>query len=217
MPTMTTVRRQADTKGDRTRRRLLDATAAEVARRGIAGASLTDIATATGIRTGSIYFHFESREKLIETMLEEGLRESLRHLDEALAAVDDADAGTRLWIAVEAHLDALVELSDYATVVLTLRDTVDGPGSSTYRKLKQRYGGQWTELIDDAQRAGAIAAEADPRLVRDLLFGAMNASAPHPSRPGREPRDISRALRALLGAPGHQDHRTVAGADKGTP
>src|SRR5216684_5586989 len=177
MPSMTGTRNAA-TKGDRTRRRLLDAAAAEVARRGLAGTSLSGIAAAAGLKAGSIYFHFESKEQLIEMMLEEGLRESLRHLDEALAAVGDkADPGTRLWAAVHAHLDALVELSDYATVVLTLREVPGGPGAATYRALKQHYGGQWTELIDDAQRAGAISTDADPRLVRDLLFGAMNGTA----------------------------------------
>lgn len=189
------------TKGDRTRRRLLDAAAALVARNGLDAISLSDIAAAAGLKTGSIYFHFESKEQLIETVLEEGLRESLRHLDTALAAVPEgAGAAARLWAAVRAHLDALLELSDYATIVLTLREREDGPTASAYRKLKHRYGGQWTELIDDAQRAGAIAAEPDPRLVRDLLFGAMNSTLDTAGRPGRAPDQVADALRVLLEA-----------------
>src|ERR1700742_3453915 len=71
-------------KGDRTRRRLLDAAAAEVARHGRAGASLTAIAAAAGLKLGSIYFHFGSRDQLIDAMLEEGVRESLARLDRAM-------------------------------------------------------------------------------------------------------------------------------------
>ena len=188
------------TKGDRTRRRLLDAAAAEVARLGPAGASLTGIAAAAGLRTGSIYFHFTSKEQLIETMLEEGLRESLRHLDEALAAVpESADAGARLRAAIRAHLDAVAELNNYATVVLTHGAVDSGPAAAEFRALRHAYGEQWTGLVLDAQRARVIAGAADPRTVRDLLFGAMNSTLPVPGRPVRPPAEVAAALAALLG------------------
>lgn len=119
-------------KGDRTRRRLLDAAASLLARDGRVGVSLSGIAEAAGLRTGSVYFHFGSKDELIATVLEEGLRESLRHLDDALAPLVAADAGARLWAAVRAHLDALVELSDYAAVVLTMPE----PGRAGTRRSR---------------------------------------------------------------------------------
>src|SRR5258708_39564890 len=86
-----------ESKGDRTRKRLLDAAATEVARHGVAGTSINAIAAAAGLQTGSVYFHFESKDQLVEAMLEEGLSASLAFLDKALAAVpENADAATRL-------------------------------------------------------------------------------------------------------------------------
>ena len=70
-------------KGGRTRKRLLDAAAAEVARCGVAGTSINAIAAAAGLKTGSIYFHFESKDRLVEAMLEQGLLASLAYLDAA--------------------------------------------------------------------------------------------------------------------------------------
>ncbi|WP_165922235.1 TetR/AcrR family transcriptional regulator [Pseudonocardia endophytica] len=189
------------TKGDRTRRRLLDAAAAHLARHGQAGVSLSGIAAEAGLKTGSVYFHFGSKDELIATVLEEGLRESLRHLDTALTPLSGADPGTRLWAAVRAHLDALVELSEYAAVVLTMAEPESGVALAAYRSLKQHYGGQWTELVDDAQQAGVIATGVEPRLVRDLLFGAMNAVADGSGRPGRSAEDCTAAIRALLAGP----------------
>lgn len=188
-------------KGDRTRRRLLDAAASLLARDGRVGVSLSGIAEAAGLRTGSVYFHFGSKDELIATVLEEGLRESLRHLDDALASLTAADAGARLWAAVRAHLDALVELSDYAAVVLTMPEPGQDASLATYRVLLHRYRSRWTELVDDAQRAGAIAAGPAPRLVRDLLFGAMNAVADPHGRPGRTPADCAAAVQDLLAGP----------------
>ncbi|WP_224390684.1 TetR/AcrR family transcriptional regulator [Pseudonocardia sp. ICBG1293] len=189
-------------KGDRTRRRLLDAAAALLARDSGSGVGLSGIAEAAGLRTGSVYFHFGSKDELVATVLEEGLRESLRHLDEALAPLPVDDAGARLRAAVRAHLDALVELSDHAAVVLTTPEPdADGP-FATYRALMHRYRGRWAALVEDAQRAGVIAAGPEPRLVRDLLFGAMNGVAGHRGRPGRTPEACAAAVLDLLAGPG---------------
>lgn len=191
------------TKGDRTRQRLLDATAAEVARCGLGAASLSGIAALAGLKTGSIYFHFDSREQLIETMLEEGLRESLGHLDSALALVaDHDDAAARLGAAVSAHLQALVELGDYAAVVLRLEASPGTPGAPAYRALLHRYGERWTQLVGEAQAAGAIPAGVDPRLVRDFLFGAMNATSGRHLRRGQAAaQEAAAALKRLVGLP----------------
>jgi AcrR family transcriptional regulator len=187
------------TKGDRTRRRLLDAAAAEAARHGPAGVSLGSIAAAAGLKTGSVYFHFASKEHLVATMLEEGLRESLRLLDEALATVPDSDdARARLRAAIRAHLGALTELDDYATVVRTPGAADDLPAAAESRSLRQAYARRWTALVEHAQRAGLVAADVDPRLVRDLLVGAMNSAAHAAGRPEWSPEETARAVEALL-------------------
>ena len=106
-------------KGSRTRRRLLDAAAAEVARHGVAGTSINAIAEAAGLKTGSVYFHFESKAQLVEAMFVEGLQASLVYLDNAhSSAPPHADAATRLGLAIRAHARAVRELADYARAVL---------------------------------------------------------------------------------------------------
>lgn len=168
------------TKGDRTRRRLLDAAAAEVARHGRAGASLSAIAAAAGLKPGSIYFHFGSREQLIDAMLEEGVRESLARLNRAMAEVTQpawpGDPRARLRAAIRAHLDALHELRDYAAVVIAPALALDGPPGAGFRALRRAYLQQWSGLVEDAQRAGALAGPAPARTVRDLLLGALNSA-----------------------------------------
>jgi TetR/AcrR family transcriptional regulator, cholesterol catabolism regulator len=186
----------AASKGDRTRRRLLDAAAAEVARLGPAGASLGGIAAVAGLKTGSVYFHFASKDELIATMLEEGLRESLRLLEEAVAAVPDAaDARARLRAAIRAHLRALHELDDYAAVVLARGTARQVPAAAEFRELRKQYGARWWDLVAEAQSAGAIAGEVDPADVRDLLFGAMNSVL---GRSGWTPEGVAGSLERLL-------------------
>ena len=191
-------------KGDRTRKRLLDAAAAEVARHGVAGTSINAIAAAAGLKTGSVYFHFESRDRLVEAMLEEGLLASLAFLDKALAAVpENADAAARLNAAIRAHATVVHELSNYTVAVLGPSFPKDAAGA-TARKLRRTYVSRWTQLVTDAQSAGVLSGEPDPRLLRDLILGALNAV----SLAGRPADDVAVALQALLGlAPAKRSER----------
>jgi AcrR family transcriptional regulator len=177
------------TKGARTQRRLLDAAASEVARKGLAGASINTIAAQAGLKSGSVFFHFATKAALIEEMLEEGLRVTLRHLDDALAVTQD-DAEARLRAGIRAHTAAVHELPDYTAAVLNPAIT----GGPAFRALRKTYVQRWSRLVADAQQAGVIGTGADPRLVRDLLFGALNAV----SLTGRTPQETTAALENLL-------------------
>ena len=182
-------------KGSRTRQRLLDATAAEVARHGVAGASINAIAAAAGLKTGSVYFHYQSKDLLIEAMLEEGLLRSRAFLETALAALPpESDAATRLVAAIRAHAKAVYVLRDYTIAVLAPSFPHDTAGAIA-RKLRRTYGLRWTQLITDAQNSRALPSGPSPRLLRDLIFGALNAVGL-----GRtSPRHAADALIALLG------------------
>lgn len=196
----------APTKGDRTRQRLLDAAAAEVTRPGRAGASLTAIAAAAGLKPGSIYFHFGSRDQLIDAMLQEGVRESLARLDRATAEVagDDrpGDPRARLRAAIRAHLAALHDLRDYAAVVLAPALALDGPPGADFRALRRAYLRPWSGLVEQAQRAGVLAAGVPPPVVRDLLLGALNsAGLDRAGLAGRPVAETAAAAEALIMIP----------------
>jgi AcrR family transcriptional regulator len=64
-----------DDRGDqvaRTRRRILDAAAEVFSEQGY-GARLSDIAERAGMKTGSLYYHFDSREDLVAEVLRLGI------------------------------------------------------------------------------------------------------------------------------------------------
>lgn len=61
-------------RGERTAERILDAAEALFAERGFAGTRLRDVAAAAGLRTPSLYNHFESKDELYAAVLERGIR-----------------------------------------------------------------------------------------------------------------------------------------------
>lgn len=180
-------------KGQRTRKRLLDATASEVARHGIAGTSINSIAAAAGLKTGSVYFHFESKDALVEAMLKEGLRASLGYLDRALAAVaEPSSPAARLKAAIRAHAAAVRDHADYTMAVLGRAAPTEFTGADS-RSLRRHYVQRWSQLVAEAQAAGALPCAPDPRLLRDMMIGAINTAA----LAGRKPDQIADALMAL--------------------
>ena len=182
-------------KGCRTRRRLLDAAAAEVARHGVAGTSINAIAEAAGLKTGSVYFHFESKDQLVEAMFVEGLQASLVYLDNAhSSAPPHADAATRLGLAIRAHARAVRELADYARAVLGPSFPKDAVGATAWR-LRRNYVSRWRALVLDAQADSILPRDADPRLLRDLILGALNAVA----LAGQPAEQAAATLEAMLG------------------
>lgn len=164
-------------KGDRTRRRILDAAASVLATAGSRDFSLSDVARVAGLKAGSLYFHFESKDALLGEVLHVGVQESLAHLEQSVDAAGSGSPSRRLAAAIRAHISARSELSDYAAVVLSFdhdhdRDSPDHPA---YQRCRRQYTHYWLELIEATQRVGTLSADADPKLIRRLLFGAMNS------------------------------------------
>lgn len=70
---------------DNRRAQLLDAAAHLFSERGFHATSMRDIAKAVGMLSGSIYYHFESKEEMLLAVYEEGKRRIADEVDAAVA------------------------------------------------------------------------------------------------------------------------------------
>src|SRR5512143_805243 len=71
-------------KSELTRGSILDAAALVVRRSGYSGTTLTDIAAEIGMKAGSLYYHFDSRESLVEAVMALGLARSRQAVEARL-------------------------------------------------------------------------------------------------------------------------------------
>jgi AcrR family transcriptional regulator len=76
-----------ESKSARTRKRILDAGARAFRRDGYAAAALKDIAALAGLQAGSLYYHFGSKEEIVEEVLEVGVEGVSAATREAVAAL----------------------------------------------------------------------------------------------------------------------------------
>src|ERR1700736_5939648 len=79
---------------DNRRQQLLDAAARLFRERGYHVTSMRDIAREVGMLSGSIYYHFSSKEEMRQAVYEEGLRYIAERVDAAVAT--GGSAWTRL-------------------------------------------------------------------------------------------------------------------------
>jgi len=102
-------------KGELTAERILDAAEELFADQGYAGSSLRDVATAVGIRSPSLYNHFESKEALYSAVLERGLRPVFSALsDYAVSRTGGGENPRRL---VETMMRVMVEHPRLASLI----------------------------------------------------------------------------------------------------
>ncbi|GAA2862265.1 TetR/AcrR family transcriptional regulator [Pseudonocardia halophobica] len=170
-----TTEQAVESKSTHTRRRILDAAASLLARRGYAGTRLSDVAEIAGIRAPAIYYYFDSREDLVEEVVTTGMVRNLEHVRAALADLPaESSALDRICRAVEAHLQVVLRTSDYT--IAAVRSTSQLPPDLRERQIReqQRYAEIWRELIDAGRVAGEIHPGLDPRAARMLILGALN-------------------------------------------
>jgi TetR/AcrR family transcriptional regulator, cholesterol catabolism regulator len=165
---------------DNRRAQLLDAAARLFSERGFHATSMRDIAKAVGMLSGSIYYHFESKDEILLAIFDEGTR----RVDEAVAAAValETEPWARLEAACAAHLRGLVAYPDYTRVLLQATpDEANGAGERI-RELRRGYEARFRELIHQLP----LPANTDRRYLRLLLFGALNYS-PVWFHPGGDP------------------------------
>jgi AcrR family transcriptional regulator len=162
----------APKKAEASRRRILDAAAGLFRRKGYAAVSLRDIATATGMQVGSLYYHFDSKEQIVAEILDIGI--ALVH-DGVRAAVDalpaDAAAGDILRTAIRAHLLALLEFSDYTSANVRIFGQVPDDVRRANLTVRRAYEATWDGLLRRTLPTGTDLSAA-----RLLVIGALNAT-----------------------------------------
>jgi AcrR family transcriptional regulator len=158
-----------------TRRQILDQAARLLRTNGYASTSLRDIAAATGMKAGSLYYHFDSKEALAEIVMSEGIDFVRTAVRDALGAQGDgSDPLDDVEVAIKAHLRALRDSGDYASANIRCFAHVPAEMRRRLRKVREAYEDDWRKLLARARAAGRLAADVDDDALRYGLFGVMN-------------------------------------------
>ncbi|MDB5583614.1 MAG: TetR family transcriptional regulator [Bradyrhizobium sp.] len=165
MPRLTEARRR-----DR-RQLLLDAARAAFAENGFEATSIAGIARAAGVSDGLIYRYFTDKRAVLAAVLEQFFSALIADAEGGVAEVQGF--GPRLERLIAAHLGAYA--GEMAICRLFLHEFRDAEGyfGSPIHALARRYTDLLIRLVDEGIEAGQVRADADARMLRDLVFGGM--------------------------------------------
>jgi AcrR family transcriptional regulator len=165
-------------KSARTRRRILDAAAHVLSRKGYAGTRLADVADQAGLQAPAIYYYFPSRDDLVAEVAWSGIARLRDHIDEILAGLPPgSDPLGRIDAAVEGHLRYELEISDYPTAAIRNAGQMPEHLRIRYSAEASRYSDLWRQLMQDAAQAGLLRPDVEPVAARMLVLGALNWAA----------------------------------------
>jgi TetR/AcrR family transcriptional regulator, cholesterol catabolism regulator len=167
-----------DTKSARTRRRVVDAAAHVLLRRGYAGTRLSDVAEVAQVQAPAIYYYFSSRDELIDEAVAVGLDQARSLVTDALAtAPPGAPAIDRLAIAVAAHLRTLLTHSDHAAAAVRTVPQLPEAMRERHRQAQRDYVDVWRRLVAEVRDDGDLDPALDPGTALMVVLGALNWTA----------------------------------------
>ena len=156
---------------------VLDIAARLFREQGYGSVSLRKIAEAAGIKAGSIYYHFGSKDEIVAAVLDAGIQVVHESMREAVTALpSDTDGETILRTAIRAHLRALLDVSDYTSANVRIFGQVPQPVRDANLPTRRAYEAEWDRLLSRLQNDGALKHDVDIRQLRLMLIGTMNAT-----------------------------------------
>lgn len=169
--------KKKQTKGEVGREGILNAAASLFRQHGYSGVSLRTIAQAAGIKAGSIYYHFESKDAIVIDILNIGILKVHDEVRVCIAAVPaNAPASVVLRAALRGYLSALLEHGDYASANVRIFGQVPPLVREANLIARQNYEKYIDDLLLNLQQQGRIREEIDISHLRLLLIGALNAT-----------------------------------------
>lgn len=156
-----------------TRQQILDAALRLFSERGFSRTTVRDIARAAGITDAAIYYHFESKQELLEALVEErGFLTSLQNLErvEAQMPLDEMV----LWMAASA-----VNLMDANRDFLRLI-TIEGLGGDAaalaqYSRLLDLWEDALTTVLKRYEDEGSLGGDNADDLARHIIYTILMA------------------------------------------
>ena len=159
------------------RQGILNAAALLFRQHGYSGVSLRAIAQGAGIKAGSIYYHFASKDEIVTEILNAGILAVHTKVVAAVDALPDgAPAATVIHAAVRGHLRTLLEHGDYTSANVRIFGQVPPAVRDANLSARRDYETYLDTLLANLQAGGGLRRDVNISRFRLMLIGALNAT-----------------------------------------
>lgn len=167
--------RHLTNKSQKSRNGILDIAARLFKEKGYAATTLRDIASAANMKAASVYYHFDSKEKILEEVLDTGIRKIFDAASQNMAELrDDAGFPERLEIMLTSHMEALLQYGAFTSANVRNFGQVPSHIRKSHLPIRREYDAYWIQFLEDAKAKGDIRDDVNLTTYRLMLIGAMN-------------------------------------------
>jgi TetR/AcrR family transcriptional regulator, fatty acid metabolism regulator protein len=150
---------------------ILDAAKRAFAEKGFEGASIAEIARIAQISDGLAYRYFRNKRDLLFAVLQKFYERILIDLEMQVFKHDRFR--DRLEALIKRHIEVFVSDTDLCRLFIAeVRIASDYEGSAI-QEMNRRYTSVLIRIVKEAVRTGEVRSDVNPKLLRDVLFGAI--------------------------------------------
>lgn len=161
--------------GKYTREQVLEVAAKLFRTQGYSATTLRQIAETAGIQAGSIYYHFGSKDEILQEILETGVNVVQGAVEERLRMLPaGCSARQKIEAATEGHLSGLFKLGDFTSATIRIYGQLPPELQRVNRIRRARYSAVWDGLFKEALERGELRGDIDLHVARLLVIGALN-------------------------------------------
>jgi TetR/AcrR family transcriptional regulator, cholesterol catabolism regulator len=154
-----------------TRDEILTAAAQIFSQKGFHATSMQDIAEAVNLQKASLYYHINSKQEILLTVLDQALDLLIENMEEVMKRpLSNPD---KLRQAMEVYLTALLQHRDLSAVLLLEHRSLEPELHARHIPRRDRFESLWRDLINAGKDAGEFNC-SDPVMTVRALLGAMN-------------------------------------------
>ena len=139
--------------------------------KGFEGTSIADIARAARISDGLVYRYFRNKRELLYEVLRKFYERILLDLETQVFKHDDF--GVRLETLIRRHLEVFVSDTDLCRLFISEVRTAGDYQGSSIQELNRLYTSVLIRIVKNAVKTGEVRSDVNPRLLRDVIFGAI--------------------------------------------
>jgi TetR/AcrR family fatty acid metabolism transcriptional regulator len=150
---------------------IVEAAKSAFSEKGYEATSIADIARTAQISDGLVYRYFRNKRELLYEVLRKFYERILLDLETEAFKHDAFPA--RLEALIRRHLQVFVADTDLCGLFISEVRTASDYEGSPIQELNRQYTSVLIRIVRDAVKAGEVRPDVNPKLLRDVLFGAI--------------------------------------------
>jgi len=160
-------------KYEQQRHTAIRAAATVFAEKGFHGACTKDIAERMGIKQGSLYYYFKSKEEALGEVCLYGIQDYVEHM--ATIADGEQPFESKLTATVTSHLSSYRERNEALKVYNDERLYLPKARRSRLKELGSNYRQRLEGIFEEGKETGAVRQSVDCHFAAQAVIGMCNA------------------------------------------